>query len=121
MGQRSLTKDVHGLVGRAAEVFISDPWEFMSELGTGPLTGRVRFVDEVGGRIEGIVIELDRAITFQRRPIAVLDARPRYREGWNAYGFGQGAPMPATFEGMTAASDGTQGQPVPLLGDVRLK
>lgn len=81
------------------ELVISDPWEWQTELGPGPLVGQI--VD----RIENYsLVELTSPVTFQDRRIEFLVASPRHQgHGWKE--LMRGDTVPANFAIAETARD----------------
>lgn len=114
-------------VGRQAEITITDPWEFMTELGTEPLTGHVVASEDDGERVNRLEIRLDRPIQFGGRQLQRVSAEPRYVERPTIVELRQGERVPASFEAAEEEIDpGRRGsassrqRPLGLLGGLRI-
>lgn len=81
------------------ELLISDPWEWQTELGPGPLVGQV--VD----RIENYsLVQLTSPVTFRDRRVEFLVASPRHQgRGWKE--LMRGDTVPANFAIAESSSD----------------
>jgi hypothetical protein len=109
------------IVGRAAEVIVSDPWEFMTEVGLEPLLGRVRSFEESAGRLSRIVIDLVRPVTYRGKRIGSINATPRHQDTPTADAVQSGVGMPANLEGSSMSGEHGETRPVALLGEIRLR
>lgn len=105
-------------VGRSAEVIVTDPWEFMTELGTEPLKGRVTSFEETEGRVIRIVVELVTPVTYRGRRVEIVSATPRHRDAPNAEAVLKGAGIPANMEGTLTAF--AEHHPIALVGEIRI-
>jgi hypothetical protein len=73
------------------ELVISDPWEWQTELGPGPLVGQV-----IERKEDYALVQLTRPVTFRGRRVEFLVAAPRHRShGWNE--LLKGDTVPANF------------------------
>jgi hypothetical protein len=75
------------------ELVISDPWEWQTELGPGPL------VAEIVDRSEDYsLFRLATPVTFQGRQVELLVAAPRHQgQVWNELAEGQSVPASFAF------------------------
>jgi len=55
------------------DVFVSDPWEFGTECGSGPFTGRVVEIDD-----DAYLIRLDTSLNYRGLSFKSLIAKPRH-------------------------------------------
>ncbi len=73
------------------EFVISDPWEWQTELGPGPLVAQV-----VDRNEDYALVQLTSPVTFRNRRVEFLVASPRHRgHGWNE--LHRGDTVPANF------------------------
>lgn len=109
------------IVGRAAEVIVTDPWEFMTEVGTAPLPGEVKSFEMSEGRFTRIVIDLVRPVTYRGTSIGSIDATPRHQDTPTADAVLAGVGMPANMEGSSTSREPRETRPLALLGEIRLR
>jgi hypothetical protein len=109
------------IVGRAADVLVTDPWEFMAEVGLEPLLGRVRSFEEPAGRLSRIVVDLVRPVTYRGKRNGSINATPPHRGTPTADAVLAGAGMPANMEGSSMSEEHGETHPVALLGEIRLR
>jgi len=73
------------------ELVISDPWEWQTEHGPGPLAAEI-----VDRNEDYALVQLVKPVTFRDRKVEFLVATPRHRgHGWNE--LMKGDPVPANF------------------------
>jgi hypothetical protein len=108
------------IVGRAAEVIVSDPWEFMTEVGLEPLLGTVKSFEESAGCFTRIVIDLAGPVTNRGKLIRNINATPRHRDTPTADAVLAGVGMPANMEGSSISGEPGETRPVALVGEIRL-
>src|SRR5450759_3696903 len=73
------------------EFVISDPWEWQTELGPGPLVAEI-----VDTSAEYWLFRLATPVTFQGRQVELLVAAPRHQgHGWSE--LAEGHTVPASF------------------------
>jgi hypothetical protein len=65
--------NIDALKRATVSVFVSDPWEFGSECGTGPFLGTVIDVSP-----NSILVELAKPIFYGGRTLVAVIAKPRY-------------------------------------------
>ena len=109
------------IVGRAAEVIVSDPWEFMTEVGLEPLLGTVKSFEESAGRFTRIDIDLVRPVTYRGKLVRGINATPRHRDTPTADAVLIGVGMPANMEGSSMSGEPGETRPVALVGEIRLR
>jgi len=107
------------LVGRSAQVIVTDPWEFITDLGTEPLVGRVKAIEDTHDRLSRIVVDLLTPVNYHGVSIVRFDATPRHRDSPTVGDFSNGAKMPANIEGVSA-DPAKQAHPFAFLGEIRL-
>jgi hypothetical protein len=107
-----------GFAERKAQVFVSDPWEFMTEVGEEPLVGTITEFKEADERVAEIVVALDRPVTFQGAKIDTVAASPRHEGAPSVTAAFEGVSMPANIE--ASDSDKPASRPVGLVGDIRI-
>lgn len=107
-----------GFVGRRAQVFVSDPWEFMTEVGEEPLVGTITEFKEADERVAEIIVALDRPVTFRGARIDTVAASPRHEDAPSLAAAFQGVAMPANIE--VSDSGRAALPPVGLVGDIRM-
>ena len=77
----------------SVEIWISDPWEWQTELGPGPHGAQI--VEEGDG---GTLLRLAVPVSFKNRRIEFLIAQPRHRnQGWDELARGQTVPTNFAF------------------------
>src|ERR1700674_932085 len=108
-------------VGRAAEVIVSDPWEFMTEVGLEPLLGTVKSFEESAGCFTRILIDLVGPVTYRGKLIRNINATPRHRDTPTADAVLAGVGMPANMEGSSMSGEPGETRPVALVGEIRLR
>jgi hypothetical protein len=119
MGVQVMARSGHNIVGHAAEVVITDPWDFMTEVGTQPLPGRVDSYEESGGWINRIVVDLLIPVTYQGQRIARIYATPRHKDSPNAQAILGGVGLPANMEG--SSTNTAEHRPVAFVGEIRVQ
>jgi hypothetical protein len=109
------------IVGRAADVIVTDPWEFMTEVGLEPLLGEVKTFEKSEGRFTRIVVDLVRPVTYRGKRIGRVIATPRHRDTPTADAVLAGVGMPANMEGSSMSGEPGETRPVALVGEIRLR
>ena len=109
------------IVGREADVIVSDPWEFMTEVGLEPLLGEVKSFEWSEDRFTRIVVDLVHPVTYRGKLIGSITATPRHRDTPTADAVMNGVGMPANMEGSPAIDEPAETHPVPLLGEIRIR
>jgi hypothetical protein len=66
------------VVGRLAKIFVTDPWDFMTEFGTEPLEGKVEDLTTDGEILTELLISLPSPVVFQNFEISLILASPRH-------------------------------------------
>ena len=116
----TVTRD-DSIVGRAAEVLVSDPWEFMSEVGTEPLLGEVRSLETNADQVTRVVVDLDRTVSYQGKQIETIVGTPRHRDSPTLDAVLNGAPLPVNMEGSPTSTEAAETRPLAFLGTIRLR
>jgi hypothetical protein len=109
------------IVGRAADVIVTDPWEFMTEVGLEPLLGEVKAFETNDGRFTRIIVDLVRPVTYRGKRIGRVIATPRHRDTPTAKAVLAGIGMPANIEGSSMSGEHRETRPVALVGEIRLR
>jgi hypothetical protein len=109
------------IVGREADVIVTDPWEFMTEVGLEPLLGQVKSFEKSEGRFTRIVVDLVHPVTYRGKLIVSITAAPRHRDTPTADAVLNGVGMPANMEGLPTIDRAAETHPVPLLGEIRIR
>jgi hypothetical protein len=66
------------LVGRLVRVYVTDPWDFMTEFGTAPLLATVEDMRTDGGVLTDLLISLNAPVVFQNFEISLILVGPRH-------------------------------------------
>lgn len=111
--------ETNRLVEQSVEVLVSDPWDFMTELGTMPIQGRVASFEAAGGRLMRLVIDLVSPVAYKGSMIGRFDAIPRHKDSPTVERFAQGVALQANIQGIVL-DPARRARPIALLGEVRL-
>ncbi len=109
------------IVGREADVIVTDPWEFMTEVGLGPLLGHVKSFEKNERRFTRIVVDLVHPVTYRGKLIVSITATSRHRDTPTVDAVLNGVGMPANMEGSPTIDKAGETHPVPLLGEIRIR
>jgi hypothetical protein len=66
------------LVGRLVKVYVTDPWDFMTEFGTAPLVAKVDDMRTDGEVLTDLLISLTSPVVFQNVEISLILVAPRH-------------------------------------------
>jgi hypothetical protein len=85
------------LVGRSAKIFVTDPWDFMTEFGTAPLVATVDDMRIDGEVLSGLLISLNSPVVFQNFEISLILVEPKDVESISISRFMAGQGLPASM------------------------
>jgi hypothetical protein len=101
--------------GHIVEIVVSDPWEWQTELGPGPLVAQI-----VDRSQDYSLIRLAMPVIFQGRHVELLVASPRHRDhGWGELTGGDSVPASFAFADTDRDWQTTAHHGVDLIGGMR--
>ena len=66
------------LVGRLVKVYVTDPWDFMTEFGTVPLAAKIDDIRADGEVLTDLLISLNSPVVFENFEISLILVGPRH-------------------------------------------
>jgi hypothetical protein len=91
------------LVGRLVKVYVTDPWDFMTEFGTAPLVAEVDDVRTDAEVLTGLLISLNSPVVFENLEISLILVEPRHVKSLGISRFMAGEGLQASMTPVPAA------------------
>jgi hypothetical protein len=91
------------MLGRLVKVYVTDPWDFMTEFGTAPLVAKVDDMRTDGEVLTDLLISLNAPVVFQNFEISLILVAPRHVKSIGISRFMAGAGLPASMIPVPAA------------------
>ncbi len=91
------------LVGRLVKVYVTDPWDFMTEFGTAPLVAKVDDMRTDGEVLSGLLISLNSPVVFENFEISLILVEPKHVKSIGISRFMAGEGLPASMTPVPAA------------------